>query len=99
MKTYPPRTTLRFDVTFTRASDNSPADPTDVLFIVQFENQPIVVYRYSLAQVQKSAVGAYYIDFTPDREGQWRYAWQGTGDLQASTLDTIFRVFQSNLVT
>ena len=99
MRTYPPRTTLRFDVTFTRTSDNTPADPTDVLLVVQFENDPITVYRYSLAQVQKTGVGVYYVDFTPDQEGQWRYAWQGTGDLQASTLDTIFRVFQSNLIS
>ena len=98
MKTYPPRTTIRFDVSFRRTSDNSLADPTDVLFHIQFEQEPEVTYTYLLAQVQKSGIGEYFVDFTPAEEGQWRYAWQGIGDLQSSTLDTIFRVMQSNLI-
>lgn len=98
MKTYPPRTTLRFDVTFTRVSDSTKTDPTDVLFHVQYGKATPVTYRYSLAEVQRAGVGEYYIDFLPDREGQWRYAWQGTGDVKSSTLDTIFRVMQTPLI-
>jgi hypothetical protein len=96
--TYPPFTTIRFDISFRRTSDGTLADPTDVQFHTQFEKEAVVNYSYSLAQVQRSGVGEYYIDFTPDREGQWRYAWQGTGDVQASTLDTIFRVMQTDLI-
>jgi len=96
--TYPPLTTIRFDISFRRTSDGTLADPTDVLFHMQYEKETPVTYRYSLAQVQRSGVGEYYVDFTPNREGQWKYAWQATGDVQASTLDTIFRVMQTPLI-
>lgn len=98
MKTYAPRTTVRFEVIFTRVSDSIPVDPTDVLFHVQYASAPVVTRRYSLDEVVRSDVGVYYVDFTPDLEGQWRYAWQGTGTIQSSTLDVIFRVMQSDLI-
>lgn len=98
MRTYPPLTTITFSVTFTRTTDDVRVDPTDVFFRVQFQSYPVTSYSYLGAQVQRAGVGEYYVDFTPDQEGQWRCAWQGTGEVRASTLDTIFRVMQTDLI-
>lgn len=76
---YYPNSPIRLTIAFTDA-DGAGVDPSTVLIKTYSPTGTTTTYTYGTdSEVQKSSVGNYYADITPDAGGVWYYRWQTTG--------------------
>lgn len=80
---YAANTLVRLSVAFTAAG--VAADPTDVSLTVTTPAGTSTTYTLALTHVTKDGTGAYHKDITVATEGQWTFAWTGTGSVVAGT--------------
>lgn len=97
MNVYQVDTVLQIDVTFYDVASNIPADPTTVALFV--EDPSGNVTEVPTGQITRSGVGAYSVMFLPPAVGQWKYKWQGTGSVAATSPDKRFFVQASDLIS
>jgi len=53
-----------------------------------------LIYGVDVA-VTYEAAGSYYVDFVPNRAGQWRYRWESSGAVTAAA-EGVFQVKRSS---
>lgn len=96
---YEVETIIQLNVTFYNTALNQPADPTNVAVFVEDQNG--VVTQLPLGSIVRTGVGQYYANFLPTAgdAGRWKYKWQGTGNVVATSPDRHFFVRASELVT
>jgi hypothetical protein len=68
---------IRLGATFAVSGVNT--DPTTVSVTIRDPNGTSTTYTYADDEVQKSATGVYYYDYTPTVGGTYTYEWVGTG--------------------
>lgn len=89
-------TLLQLSATFYNVALNQPADPTTVALFI--EDPDGVTTEVASNLIVRNGVGEYYYRFLPPSPGKWTYKWQGTGNVVATTPDTIFFVRASELI-
>lgn len=97
MNVYQVETLIQLNVVFYNTALNLPADPTAVALFVEDPNANVIPIASNL--IVRTGTGAYYYDFLPTIAGEWRYKWQGTGNVVATSRDTKFYVKGSELVS
>jgi hypothetical protein len=95
MNTYQIDTLIQVSTTFTDLT-GALADPTSIFCYVVDPNG--VTTEYSGGQITRDSEGIYHVQITPSVSGYWRYKWQGTGALVASSADTSFYVQPSAMI-
>lgn len=89
---YPAGSVVKLTGTFTDAS-GAAMDPTTVKATIQEPAGTKTVYVYGQGQIQKSAVGIYYLLLdTTGKAGVWLYRWHSEGTGQAASTDDHFTV-------
>jgi hypothetical protein len=79
-----PNTQLRITMTF-RDDAGTLTDPTTVTVKTYDPCGGEETYVYLTdAEIQKSSIGIYYADITPDSAGRWHYRWETTGPVFAT---------------
>lgn len=86
------KTLLRFLVTFTDDLTGELADPTDIKLAIQFGGYTPTVFTYLNGQVVRESTGTYHYDYDPPQPGDYLYAWQGTGFVEAATENQPFTI-------
>ncbi|HRP25949.1 hypothetical protein [Thauera sp.] len=75
---------VRLSAAFTDA-DGAPVDPTVVTVKYSDPTGDVTDLTYGVdVAVTQEAGGSYYVDFVPDRAGQWRYRWESSGAVTAA---------------
>ena len=71
---------VRLTATFRNASD-ALTDPTTVTAkIIHIDDKTVDTYVYGTdAELVRSSLGVYYVDYTFDESGGWAYTFIGTG--------------------
>lgn len=77
---------VRIDRTFVNLAGTA-VDPATVRLRVRSPSGTVTEVD---ATNDPSAVGAFYVDVTPDRAGRWRYRWVSTGDPQLRPTGTFW---------
>lgn len=73
--------------------DRTDIDPTTVTVKFRSPSGTVTSYVYGTdAALVKASTGDYYIDFTPDESGRWRYRWITTGTNKAIAFERSFLV-------
>lgn len=76
--------------------DRVDIDPDTVTFRVRSPCGVERVFVYGTdAALIKASTGDYYIDFVPDRSGQWHYRWESTGVDRSISIEGKFLVQHS----
>lgn len=71
------------------------ADPSTVTFKLKNPSGTVTTYVYGTdAQLEKSAVGRYYVDVTINATGIWSYRFEGTGLVNVAS-ESKFTIKQS----
>jgi hypothetical protein len=63
------------------------ADPGTITLRVRNPEGTITTYTYAAAEITKDAVGQYSKVVALDKEGTWKYRFEGTGAVQAADED------------
>lgn len=84
-----------FSVTFTKWSDGTPIDPTDVTFYAEDPTGVKTPYTWSGGQVVRDGVGVFHFDLLLAVSGFWVTKWQATGVVEEATPDVQFNVLSS----
>ena len=75
---------VRLSAAFTDA-DGAPVDPTVVTVKYSDPTGDVTDLTYGVdVAVTQEAGGSYYVDFVPNRAGQWRYRWESSGAVTAA---------------
>lgn len=81
---YPFGSLIRFSVKFTTLT-GALVDPTEVILSVQIFPDAVVDLTLSNGDVIRDSAGMYHCDYLPLAAGNGCYAWEGTGQAEAST--------------
>jgi len=75
-----------YRATFTTV-DNSGAlaDPSEVTLVVTYPDQTSDTLTYTGTDISRASIGSFYVDFTTDQEGLWKFAWSSTTPVNSIT--------------
>lgn len=86
---------VRLSASFTDA-EGAAVDPTVITVRYADPTGAVTTLTYGVdVAVTYEAAGMYYVDFVPDRAGQWRYRWESSGAVTAAA-EGVFQVKRSS---
>lgn len=59
-------------------------DPTDITFEIRDPEGTVETFRFAEATVTRTATGRYEREYLLEKEGSYRWRWQGTGNCAAA---------------
>lgn len=95
MSVYPLNTLIRLYTAKPFADANgTPTDPTSITLGIRDPHGNVS----QVTTTVRDSTGVYHYDLTPTISGIWTYTWEGTGTVQASSIDAAFTVQPSSVV-
>lgn len=90
-------TQIQLTGTFMNVALNAVADPSSVTLYILDPSGNETQQTYP-GTISRASVGVYNYIFVPSGPGEWKYKWQGVGDVIATSRDTKFFVRASDLI-
>jgi hypothetical protein len=86
---YPLGSSVICEFEFRDPTTNALVDPTNVFAAVKTPNGVTTIYQYSVdAEVEKSAVGEYFVTVNAAAPGTWHYRGYSTGTYKGANEDS-----------
>lgn len=98
MASYEIDTAIELQGVFLNALTGVYADPTAITLYVNDPTNTQTTYTWPSATIVRDSTGHFHQIITPAISGTWKYKWQGTGAVVATSPDTSFTINASALI-